>query len=109
MHDSFWTHATDVTEMNKIIRDQFIVLHENVDPDTKEPKCAPPSRCRRRRRRRRRAADRPVPASRRYILTELDEALRARYSQEHVDELPDLPPYGELDLASVKGSHYFFS
>ena len=53
--------------------------------------------------------DRPVPASRRYILTELDEALRARYSQEHVDELPDLPPYGELDLASVKGSHYFFS
>ena len=58
MHDSFWTHATDVTEMNKIIRDQFIVLHENVDPDTKEPKCAPPSRCRRRRRR---AADRPVP------------------------------------------------
>ena len=44
MHDSFWTHATDVTEMNKIIRDQFIVLHENVDPDTKEPKCAPPFR-----------------------------------------------------------------
>ena len=63
-------------------------------------RAALPARPRRRRRR---------AAPRRYILTELDEALRARYSQEHVDELPDLPPYGELDLASVKGSHYFFS
>ena len=60
-------------------------------------------------RRHRRARLTARAASRRYILTELDEALRARYSQEHVDELPDLPPYGELDLASVKGSHYFFS
>ena len=108
MHDSFWTHATDVTEMNKIIRDQFIVLHENVDPDTKEPKCAPPFRPGRAAAAAARLTAR-ARASRRYILTELDEALRARYSQEHVDELPDLPPYGELDLASVKGSHYFFS
>ncbi|CAB5354995.1 unnamed protein product [Rhizophagus irregularis] len=28
VHDSFWTHACDVDVMNKIIRDQFIQLHE---------------------------------------------------------------------------------
>ncbi|GES80410.1 DNA/RNA polymerase [Rhizophagus clarus] len=28
VHDSFWTHACDVEIMNKIIRDQFIQLHE---------------------------------------------------------------------------------
>jgi DNA-directed RNA polymerase len=28
VHDSFWTHACDVEVMNKIIRDQFIQLHE---------------------------------------------------------------------------------
>ena len=29
MHDSFWTHAATVPEMNEIIRDRFITLHEN--------------------------------------------------------------------------------
>jgi len=27
VHDSFWTHASDVTRMNEIIRDKFIELH----------------------------------------------------------------------------------
>lgn len=27
VHDSFWTHAADVPQMNKIIRDQFVKLH----------------------------------------------------------------------------------
>lgn len=27
VHDSYWTHACDVDEMNKVIRDQFIELH----------------------------------------------------------------------------------
>lgn len=29
VHDSFWTHAATVTDMNKIIRNTFITLHEN--------------------------------------------------------------------------------
>ena len=27
VHDSFWTHAQDVTVMNKILRQQFVNLH----------------------------------------------------------------------------------
>ncbi|KAI8149832.1 hypothetical protein BJV82DRAFT_528498 [Fennellomyces sp. T-0311] len=27
VHDSYWTHACDVDDMNKVIRDQFIELH----------------------------------------------------------------------------------
>lgn len=27
VHDCFWTHASSVTEMNKICRDQFVLLH----------------------------------------------------------------------------------
>ena len=27
VHDSFWTHAGDVPEMSKIIREKFIELH----------------------------------------------------------------------------------
>jgi DNA-directed RNA polymerase len=29
VHDSFWTHAADVDHMNRILRDQFIELHES--------------------------------------------------------------------------------
>lgn len=29
VHDSYWTHACDVDEMNKAIRDEFVRLHEN--------------------------------------------------------------------------------
>jgi DNA-directed RNA polymerase len=28
IHDSFWTHACDIDTMNKVIREQFIKLHE---------------------------------------------------------------------------------
>ena len=31
VHDSFWTHACDVDEMNRYIREEFIKLYEN-DP-----------------------------------------------------------------------------
>jgi DNA-directed RNA polymerase len=27
VHDSFWTHACDVENMNRIIREQFVELH----------------------------------------------------------------------------------
>lgn len=27
VHDSYWTHAGKVEEMNEILRDQFIKLH----------------------------------------------------------------------------------
>ncbi|KAI8981732.1 hypothetical protein BDF20DRAFT_425039 [Mycotypha africana] len=41
VHDSYWTHACDVDEMNKVIRDQFIELHsqpimENLMSEFKE-------------------------------------------------------------------------
>lgn len=41
VHDSYWTHARDVDEMNKVIRDQFIELHsqpimENLVKEFKE-------------------------------------------------------------------------
>ena len=29
VHDSYWTHAADVTRMNAILRTQFINLHES--------------------------------------------------------------------------------
>ena len=82
VHDSFWTHAADVPKMNATIREKFIDLHENRDEVTGEPK---------------------------YILTELDEALRSRYSEEQVADLPEIPPYGDLDLSRVRESDYFFS
>lgn len=28
VHDSFWTHACDVDVMNRIIREEFVKLHE---------------------------------------------------------------------------------
>ncbi|KAA8499719.1 DNA-directed RNA polymerase 3, chloroplastic [Porphyridium purpureum] len=28
VHDSFWTHARDVDEMSRILREQFVLLHE---------------------------------------------------------------------------------
>merc|ERR1712003_569298 len=28
VHDSFWTHARDVPKMSKIIREEFVKLHE---------------------------------------------------------------------------------
>lgn len=28
VHDSFWTHACDVDEMNKILREKFVELYE---------------------------------------------------------------------------------
>lgn len=43
------------------------------------------------------------------MFAELDEALRARYAPEQVANLPELPPYGDLDLTRVKESAYFFS
>ena len=82
VHDSFWTHAADVPKMNATIREKFIDLHENRDEITGEPK---------------------------YILTELDEALRSRYSEEQVADLPAIPQYGDLDLSRVRESDYFFS
>lgn len=82
VHDSFWTHAADVPKMNATIRDKFIDLHENRDEVTGEPK---------------------------FILTELDEALRSRYLDEHLANLPDPPQYGDLDLSRVRESDYFFS
>ena len=27
VHDSFWTHASDITRMNTILRQQFVNLH----------------------------------------------------------------------------------
>mmetsp|Transcript_25653 Transcript_25653/g.59380 ORF Transcript_25653/g.59380 Transcript_25653/m.59380 type:complete len:90 (+) Transcript_25653:2288-2557(+) len=29
VHDSYWTHAATVDEMNGILRDKFVELHEN--------------------------------------------------------------------------------
>ncbi|KAH3661544.1 hypothetical protein OGAPHI_006392 [Ogataea philodendri] len=29
VHDSYWTHASDVSVMNKVLRDQFVHLHTN--------------------------------------------------------------------------------
>jgi DNA-directed RNA polymerase len=43
------------------------------------------------------------------VCAELDEALRARYAEEQVANLPELPPYGDLDLSRVRESDYFFS
>lgn len=28
VHDSYWTHASDIDEMNEILRDQFVKLHQ---------------------------------------------------------------------------------
>lgn len=28
VHDSYWTHACDVDEMNKILREKFVELYE---------------------------------------------------------------------------------
>jgi DNA-directed RNA polymerase len=30
VHDCFWTHACDVSQMNKICREQFVALHEGL-------------------------------------------------------------------------------
>ena len=29
VHDSFWTHASDVSSMNKLLRQQFVNLHDS--------------------------------------------------------------------------------
>ena len=29
VHDSYWTHPSDVTPMNKILRQQFVDLHSS--------------------------------------------------------------------------------
>ena len=76
------TRQCYVPKMNATIREKFIDLHENRDEITGEPK---------------------------YILTELDEALRSRYSEEQVADLPAIPQYGDLDLSRVRESDYFFS
>jgi DNA-directed RNA polymerase len=103
VHDSFWTHASTTASMSRIIREKFIDLHENRGPDG-QPK---------------------------YILEELDEALRARWGTlantthcvalrfssctrlmsrypDKAQTLPELPEIGKLDLNEVKKSHYFF-
>lgn len=30
VHDSFWTHAGDIEQMNSILRDAFVELHSQV-------------------------------------------------------------------------------
>ena len=29
VHDSYWSHASDVPRMNAILRNQFVALHES--------------------------------------------------------------------------------
>ena len=29
VHDSFWTHACDIDQMSKVLREQFVILHES--------------------------------------------------------------------------------
>jgi len=29
VHDSYWTHPSDINNMNKILRDQFVELHSS--------------------------------------------------------------------------------
>ena len=36
VHDSFWTHAADVPQMNRIIREQFVKLHYQFNRIVKE-------------------------------------------------------------------------
>jgi DNA-directed RNA polymerase len=38
VHDSYWTHACDVDQMNRFIREEFIKLYED-DPLVKFKEC----------------------------------------------------------------------
>lgn len=54
VHDSYWTHASDVTLMSQLLREQFVKLHsrplleelkaelQEQHPDISLPSCPPP-------------------------------------------------------------------
>ena len=69
VHDSYWTHACDMPTMNRILREEFVRLHESTDL----------------------------------------KRMQEQWEQHYALKLPDPPEPGELDIAVVKDSTYFFS
>uniref|UniRef100_A0A914HXC6 DNA-directed RNA polymerase n=1 Tax=Globodera rostochiensis TaxID=31243 RepID=A0A914HXC6_GLORO len=89
VHDCFWTHASDVDEMNRICREQFIALHEQ--PITEQLSQFFKSTY--------------LPAELRQLMAIQDEPLLKK--MEEALKLNIL--LGDLDITKVRESQYFFS
>lgn len=127
VHDSFWTHAGSIEQMNKILRDAFVDLHSQVrvgggpefacetrgggrDSRHGSPQAlglqphGPPMLLL--------APHTPPPCSRctHARPQPLLETLLEELQQTHPDiQFPPLPARGELNLEDVKQAAYFFS
>ena len=104
VHDSYWTHACDVSEMNHILREQFVELHKRellqdlVDDLQNKHSCIDykGSDCEN--------WDPPQPASKkRDGKCAIEGCTRVRL------EKAPLPATGDLDLKQVLTSEFFFA
>jgi DNA-directed RNA polymerase len=98
VHDSFWTHACDVSVMNSILRDQFVRLHQSTDLDRLAEQMQERYCCERGEGRSCAGWETSGPCT-------LEEGCR----RVRWELLPPPPPPGDLDINVVRDSTYFFS
>jgi DNA-directed RNA polymerase len=101
VHDSYWTHACDMEKMNTILRDQFVALHQSTDlprlyeqlQQTYSCKLGHGTSCE------------GYDDGKKGPCKHAENCMRVRW-----DKLDGPPPaQGELDIAVVRDSVYFFS
>ncbi|KAI6188188.1 DNA-directed RNA polymerase [Aphelenchoides besseyi] len=86
VHDCFWTHAIDVDAMNKICREQFILLH-------KQPI----------------VEDLAKSFRENYLNEKIIEYMNEEERQTFSDKFTPTIKRGDLDIEEVRNSVYFFS
>lgn len=118
MHDSYWTHAGTVDDMNRILREQFVDLHsrpllQNLLEEfrTNPEYVHAPRKPRRSRandlRKAGVAPDAPVGLGDVQPSWTLPE--EPPVPPPRPIEFQDVPPLGDLDIDVVKDSRYFFA
>ena len=98
VHDSYWTHARDVATMNRILREEFVRLHEMTTLEGLLEQLKEKYSCCR-------GEGESCPGYKANGPCQYAEGcMRVRW-----EKLPDPPPSGDLDLEIVNASTYFFS
>ncbi|CAB16197.2 DNA-directed RNA polymerase, mitochondrial [Schizosaccharomyces pombe] len=96
VHDSYWTHACDVDQMNSLLREAFVLLHSNNIMERLKQEFE--------------ERYKGFLVSKKAIKAN-DEDLKAKFGNKSYIplEFPPLPARGALDLKKVLESKYFFS
>ena len=106
VHDSFWTHASDVPQMNRILRDEFVTLHSRPLLEELHQSFTERYSCK---------LGHDVAACEHGRGKPTANGMSTRCSlpgccRVHWDSPAlDVPPRGELDLEQVRDSEYFFA